>query len=216
MRTFDDLTYYEILEVSINASGTQIRQAYKDALSIYGTDSPLSYAFFTESEAEELLNKIETAFAVLIDQKSRKEYNQTLIQQGKIRESDIKEKEPKTPIPLFQPRPVARKPLRTPPSRRAENEHRESIVRNVTLGESITGPQLKEIRSQANIALEDVFEATRISTKILRAIEEENFAALPSTLYLKSFLQSYARFFQMNPEKVSEGYLRHMKANWSP
>ncbi len=46
MRRFEDLTYYEMFEVPVDASGLEIRQAYRHALSIYGDDSPIAHAFF--------------------------------------------------------------------------------------------------------------------------------------------------------------------------
>jgi len=67
MSKFEELTYYELLEIPPNASTFEIRQAYKEALSIYGSDSPISYSFFIEEERERILENIENAFATLID-----------------------------------------------------------------------------------------------------------------------------------------------------
>ena len=62
MRKFKELNYYEIFEIPINASTFEIRHAYKEALSIYGADSPISYSFFTEEESKEILDRVEEAF----------------------------------------------------------------------------------------------------------------------------------------------------------
>jgi len=45
MKRFEELNYYEILELPVNASDFEIRQAYKSALSIYEEDSLSSYTF---------------------------------------------------------------------------------------------------------------------------------------------------------------------------
>ena len=57
MRKFEELNYYEIFEIPINASNFEIRQAYRNILSIYDDDSTISYAFFTEEE-EKLISHV--------------------------------------------------------------------------------------------------------------------------------------------------------------
>ena len=71
MRKFEELNHYELLEIPINASTFEIRQAYKETLSIYAADSTVSYSFFTEEERDDILGKIEEAFFTLIDEKRR-------------------------------------------------------------------------------------------------------------------------------------------------
>jgi len=40
------------------------------------------------------------------------------------------------------------------------------------------------------------------------AIEESRFEELPPETYLKSFLRSYAKILQIDPQKVIDGYLK--------
>jgi DnaJ-class molecular chaperone len=44
MKKFEDLSYYEILEIPVEASSYEIREAYKEALSIYTEDSLTTYS----------------------------------------------------------------------------------------------------------------------------------------------------------------------------
>jgi DnaJ-class molecular chaperone len=47
MKSLEKLNYYEMLEVPVNASYFEIRQAYKEALSIYNEDSLVTYTLLT-------------------------------------------------------------------------------------------------------------------------------------------------------------------------
>jgi len=71
----------------------------------------------------------------------------------------------------------------------------------------ISGQDLKSVRTAAKIELLDIFEASRISVNILEAIEENYKHQLPSPIYLKGFLKSYAQFLGLIPEKIIAGYM---------
>lgn len=49
-----------------------------------------------------------------------------------------------------------------------------------------------------------------ISRPILDAIEKDLLEKLPPVVYLKNFLRSYAQILQIDPDKVSEGYIKNM------
>lgn len=56
------------------------------------------------------------------------------------------------------------------------------------------GEILKKTREELGISLEEVAEATKIRTKYLRALEEENFDALPGDVYAKGFATAYLKY----------------------
>ena len=68
------------------------------------------------------------------------------------------------------------------------------------------GKFLKQAREQKGITLEVLSEKTRISLKFLQAIEEDRWDALPSSVYVKGYLKSYALYVGLNPEKVLTHY----------
>ena len=78
-------------------------------------------------------------------------------------------------------------------------------------GETISGKDLKYVREFLGIDLEKVYWATKISPTALEAIEKDDIANLPPTIYLKSFLKSYAKILQLDTEKTVEGYLKNIK-----
>jgi cytoskeleton protein RodZ len=64
------------------------------------------------------------------------------------------------------------------------------------------GQLLQEARQQKGVSLEQVEEATRIRQKFLKALEEENYTALPAEAYVKGFLRNYALYLGLDPEEV--------------
>ena len=78
MRNFEELNFYEILEISIDATTFKIRRAYKNALEIYGRKSLLTYSLFSEEERVDILKRLEEAYRTLIDKTKRTAYDATL------------------------------------------------------------------------------------------------------------------------------------------
>ena len=78
MRNFEELNFYEILEISIDATTFKIRRAYKNALEIYGRKSLLTYSLFSEEERVDILKRLEDAYHTLIDKTKRAAYDATL------------------------------------------------------------------------------------------------------------------------------------------
>jgi len=51
---------------------------------------------------------------------------------------------------------------------------------------------IKRLRRKAGVSLEEIAEATKISLRFLRAIEEEEFDKLPGGIFRTSYLRQYA------------------------
>jgi cytoskeleton protein RodZ len=58
------------------------------------------------------------------------------------------------------------------------------------------------------VDLEEVHAATGIRARYLRAIEEEDWEALPEDFYARSFIRKYAQFVGVDPEPLVEEYRR--------
>ena len=75
MKNFEELDYYEILNIPVDASPFEISRAYKNALEVYGESSLLTYSLFSEVERINILSRIRQAHDTLIDRAKRKEYD---------------------------------------------------------------------------------------------------------------------------------------------
>jgi len=78
MRNFEELNFYEILEITMDASPFKIKRAYKNALEVYGKESLLTYSLFSEEERIDILRRMEDAYNTLIDRNKRTAYDASL------------------------------------------------------------------------------------------------------------------------------------------
>lgn len=67
-----------------------------------------------------------------------------------------------------------------------------------------SGSQLKKIRVERNISLEQVATATRIRLAILQDLEDEEYSELSSSTQTKGFLKLYADFLGLKEELAEE------------
>ena len=86
IRKFEELNYYELLQIPFNASSFEVRQAYKSILSIYEDGSLATYSLFSDDERMSILHRIEKAFLTLTDNKKRDEYDHGLVERGDLSE----------------------------------------------------------------------------------------------------------------------------------
>ena len=70
------------------------------------------------------------------------------------------------------------------------------------------GNLLRKSREELHIALDEVVATTRIQRHYLEAIENEEWSKLPSQIFVKGFLRSYADFLGLDKETVIHHYLR--------
>jgi len=209
MKNFDELNNYEILDIPINASEFEIRQAYKEALSIYDKDSLVTYSLFTDEERSNVLKKIEEAFYTLIDEKVRADYDMMLVKSGKIDASHLNKKDQRKPIPLFGTRTsIDESSFFKRIKRKVEDKEVREISNQILSKDVLAGKDLKTLRESLGIELEEIFEVTRISISILQAIEENQTESLPSKIYLKNFLKLYAEILQVDSKRIVDGYLK--------
>jgi len=191
MKRIVEQDYYDLLEVSPTASSREIQRAYEQAKETFDSESLAVYSLFSEKEVKEIQAAIEKAYQVLIDEESRKQYDQSHPQ-------PIEGKEPEKP-------PVS---LEGPKEKKSYLPFTEV---SVEVGEGpYRGTVLKQIREKIGIDLRTLSSETKINTKIIEWIEEENYERLPALVYLKGFLKGYAQSLGLAPQKVIGDYLQFM------
>jgi len=68
------------------------------------------------------------------------------------------------------------------------------------------GSTLREARMRARIDITEVEQATKIRAKYLRAIENEEWALLPGSTFVKSFIREYADYLGLDARSLVEEY----------
>lgn len=78
------------------------------------------------------------------------------------------------------------------------------------------GPLLRKVREGNEISIEKVSKDTKISSRYLRAIEEERWEELPGPTYIKGYLHIYADYLGLNAKEVVAQYLRETISSITP
>ncbi len=68
------------------------------------------------------------------------------------------------------------------------------------------GEKFKTARKEKGITLEEIQKNTKIRTKYLEAIEENNFNIIPGKVYAKAFIKEYARQLNLDAEELIKEY----------
>jgi len=71
------------------------------------------------------------------------------------------------------------------------------------------GSSLREARERQKLELSRIERDTRIRTKFLRALEDEQFDRLPAPAYAKGFLRTYADYLGLDAQRFVDEYNAH-------
>jgi hypothetical protein len=74
------------------------------------------------------------------------------------------------------------------------------------------GRTLREARSRRKVELAEVEAQTKIRARFLRAIENEEWDALPGDAYARSFIRTYASFLGLDGDRLAEEHRRNVGA----
>jgi hypothetical protein len=85
--------------------------------------------------------------------------------------------------------------------------------------ETRIGEVFREARHRREVDLAEVEAATRIRPRYLRAIEEEEWGALPGGFYTRGFIRAYASFLGLDGDRLAEDYRENVEGasrEWTP
>jgi len=209
MKKLDGLNYYEILKIPMTSSYFEIKRAYTDALSLYNENSIVTYSLFSKEERDKIIDDIENAFSTLTHDQKRAAYDQMLVDSGQVDTLiPSKEKQYASP-PLFPTHTnVNETQLYSRVKEKLLMEDVKALSDEILLKERLSGDDLKKLRKAVDVKIHEIQYITKISASVLTAIEENRFEELPPATYLRSFLKSYAKVLQTDPQKVVDGYLK--------
>ncbi|MGA7926884.1 MAG: RodZ domain-containing protein [Candidatus Sulfotelmatobacter sp.] len=73
------------------------------------------------------------------------------------------------------------------------------------------GEKLRKQREQRGLELDAISNTTKISTRMLRALEDEQFDQLPGGVFNKGFVRAYARQVGLDEEEIVADYLTALR-----
>jgi flagellar biosynthesis protein FlhG len=185
-------TLYDVLFTHRGATDEELRRAYRRQREIYQADSlPLTSLLSPEELIREQA-RIDEAHDTLLDPLKRKAYD-------------------KSTFPAEEAAPP--RSQRVDAAVLAEREMlREELVRELSPETEFSGAMLRKVREAQGIEISDISAHTKISAAYLANIENEDFEALPATVYVRGFVQQLARYLKLDPTQVSRTYLRRLRA----
>lgn len=72
----------------------------------------------------------------------------------------------------------------------------------------VFGDRLRREREMRGVSLDEIAQATKIGTRLLRALEEEQFDLLPGGIFNKGFVRAYAKYLGINEEQAVADYMQ--------
>jgi hypothetical protein len=78
--------------------------------------------------------------------------------------------------------------------------------------EPVTGPALRRVREARSLSLHHIASVTKVGVRVLEAIEDDRFELLPPPVYLRSFLQEYARLIGLDGRQAADAYMKRLPA----
>ncbi|PKN52892.1 MAG: hypothetical protein CVU55_06635 [Deltaproteobacteria bacterium HGW-Deltaproteobacteria-13] len=212
-KDFDQLNYYEMLDIKPDATALEIRGAYNAALQMYQSDSLVSYSFFSQEERSGILAHLEKAYLTLINEKEREIYDNKLMERGIISLPEKGTTAPKGPVNIFDinrqgDNAVMRK------NHNAELKIKVSqnqLIKEIISRQQISGADLRDIRNELGVAIEKVHQETKIRLDYLNYIEENKIEKLPAAVFLKGFVKAYLKSLYVEPaDEISARYMNSL------
>lgn len=214
MRSFEGQNFYQILQVPPNATLSDIKQAYRDALDLYEEDSLATLSLFSDEQRAELLRDIETAFLTLIDDDKRAAYNETLLEGEQLEAADLTSAAlKKSRVDSHDSTALKISNLDRWVAKKSSDPEIRKLVDKIFSDDLVTGRDLKQLRKSFGIEISEIYEITKISPTNISLIEQDRFKDLPAEIYLKMYLRSYAEILQIDPAHIINGYLQYMKSS---
>jgi flagellar biosynthesis protein FlhG len=187
-------TLYDILLTHPAAGDEALRKAYKRQREIFQPQSLPLCSLLTEEALLVERARIEEAHDTLLDPVKRRAYDLSTFPERQL--------SPSPPSPADDAALDAERALL-----------REELAHEIGPNTPFGGSLLRKVRESRGVELDDISRHTKINVLQLRAIEEEDFAALPASVYLRGFVQEIAKFLKLDPTQVARTYLRRY-AEW--
>jgi hypothetical protein len=76
------------------------------------------------------------------------------------------------------------------------------------------GNSLREARERQGLGYPEIELATKIRAKYIRALEEEDFTAIPGDAYIRGFLRTYAEYLGLDGDVYVDEYASRFITSW--
>lgn len=214
--------HYEVLEVGRAASLEEIERAYRVVRETYDGDNLALYSMFADRDAAQIRERIDEAYRVLSDEGKRHDYDAADVPSAQPNSRFRAYEEPAALLSMDAPAPL---PTRMEASVDGVPGHGVEIDRLGGVSDTFRdleadveedrgefdGAVLRRARLRLGFDLDQIADITKVSIANLRNLEENNFADLPASVYVRGFVSSYARTIGLDPKRVVSSYLARLE-----
>lgn len=217
------LTYYEIFGLGRGCSILDINNQYERLKKVYVIENPMLRDIFDDESLFVYNAFLDSVYRELTNHELRKEYDMEM-------EEHLNSLEESFPDTFFLSEVVKRynrnkkggKKLIKKDVFGREADKKNFVVEDLDYVDSntlfekyrneiIKGDILKKIREEIGISVKAIVSSTKISSFIVHAIENDEYAKLPADIYVKGFLANYCKAVKLNganTDKVVTDYLK--------
>jgi flagellar biosynthesis protein FlhG len=183
-------TLYDVLGLDPKASRDQVEKAYRFCFEMYRDGALATYSLLDPDDLQAVRARITEAYEVLADPSRRREY-------------DLSQGFASAGTPLL--------PFPSPAGISGAEAVGEGSMPPVDFpGSRVTGAELRRVREARGISLREIALVSKIGLRFLEYIEEDRHRLLPATVYLRGFLQEYARALGLDPKATADAYMACM------
>jgi len=179
-------SHHDVLEVERGATDEEIRRAYKRMCGVFDPENLVTFGLFDEDGLDAARTRIDEAYDVLLDPARRRPYEISVFPEAPKTKAEAEQDQ--VPTGELPPAP--------------------SITPDTEFG----GALLRAVRESQGTSLRQISERTKVGINYLRCIEDDEFEKLPAAVYVRGFVTEFAKCLKLDPEQVSQSYLRRYKA----
>lgn len=214
MKPLEELDHYEILELPRGAESDEIEVAYRTLRATYAPDSLAIYSMLDASDAEFVRGRIESAYRILSDSTERHRYDLHLAGEPPDDEPPIREDHAVARGEAYPDGKIAAERTEMPAADGGVNAQAPSqaLGRNDS---GFDGAGLRQARLRHGFEFDQLADITKISPNYLRCIEQERFDELPAPVYVRGFVEAFARALGLDAADVVSRYMARLEAERS-
>ncbi len=197
MKSYREMDHYELLEISRDAADEEIDRAHALLREAYEPGSLAAYSVFDEPEAAALRAQIDEAYAVLSDAERRRAYDASL--KGSM---------------LYDDHDAPSAPEFEGGAGRSTAFNGFEDIDDGDADAPWDGARLRRSRLARGVDLEAIASVTKVNPSYLRFLEEDRFEALPAPVYVRGFVNAYARYLGLEARRIAASYIERFERHY--
>ncbi len=198
-------TYYDVLKVNRTATISEIVAAYHTAKNAFSRESMATYSLFSADETQSILDRLDEAYHTLANIEKKREYDHIL----ELKAQNID-------VPSMADMGMTKRQELHSKKEKDEKKAAEFTPIPADYNGELSGKFFKALRESRNLTIDDVAKTTKIPTKYIRAIENEDTKQMPARVYLQGFVKNLSSLYKLDPVLVTKGYLDYTDRNGGP